>query len=57
MTRWWGNYGDDTFNIGFDENAALPYRVVIDGGVGRDTVEFTSTQKWAAVKPIWRTSG
>lgn len=44
-----GNHGDDTFNIGFDENAALPYRVVIDGGVGRDTVEFTSTEMGAVV--------
>lgn len=44
-----GNQGDDLFSIGFDGRVALPYRVLIDGGVGVDTVSFFSSVMGAVV--------
>lgn len=44
-----GGSGNDEFLIGFDGNAALPYRVGIDGGRGRDTVTFTQYNMAAVI--------
>ncbi|MBK4215571.1 hypothetical protein JJJ17_06505 [Paracoccus caeni] len=44
-----GNQGNDTFQIGFDGNANTPYRALIDGGLGKDTVQFNSSDIGAIV--------
>ena len=40
--RLFGNAGDDIFTIAFDENVLMPYNVIVDGGAGRDEVDFSS---------------
>jgi len=47
--RLLGQAGADSFSIGWDEAGALPYRVTVNGGAGRDTVEFTSVTLGAVV--------
>lgn len=44
-----GEAGNDQFFIGFDEDVNLPYRAVIDGGLGWDKVVFTSSELGAVV--------
>ena len=44
-----GEGGDDLFSIGFDENVNLPYRVIVDGGLGWDRVSFVSSELGAVV--------
>lgn len=50
--KLFGNAGNDRFMIGFDENVLLPYSVTIDGGAGRDEVDFTSGTLGAVVDLI-----
>ena len=47
--RMLGQGGADTFNIDWDEESSLPYRVAVNGGAGRDTVSFDSTTLGAVV--------
>lgn len=47
--RMLGQTGADTFSIGWDEASELPYRVVANGGAGRDTVDFSSITLGAVV--------
>ncbi len=47
--RLFGQGGADSFEIGWDEASDLPYRVAINGGAGRDTVDFTSITLGAVV--------
>lgn len=47
--RLLGQAGNDTFEIDWDESSELPYRVVVNGGAGRDTVNFISVTLGAVV--------
>jgi Ca2+-binding RTX toxin-like protein len=47
--RMLGQAGADTFELGWDEAGNLPYRAVVNGGAGRDTVEFFSSTLGAVV--------
>ncbi|WP_199261346.1 calcium-binding protein [Paracoccus binzhouensis] len=44
-----GEGGNDRFLIGFDEAVNLPYPVAVDGGLGVDTVSFSSYELGAVV--------
>lgn len=45
----YGDDGNDRFVIGFDEDANQPYRVLVGGGAGFDTVSFDSRELGAFV--------
>lgn len=47
--RLFGHGGNDTFVIAYDEQALAPYNVAIDGGAGRDRVDFSSLTLGAVV--------
>lgn len=47
--RLLGQAGADSFSLGWDEAGARPYRVAVNGGAGRDTVDFTSVTLGAVV--------